>query len=676
MNSLGASFESTTVDSEPVSLPLPGMLLKSGIFSEPPVNSSWPPSLLSESLEVSNASLFSSEEEKLIKDLCQCGQAHLFDDWDQLGKCDAEKKEFVSQLMKLNISYPGGLLQYISTARSLLSDAARGVNPLDGWVPEVPIGAVLSPGSPQYEAKEAIGFSELGKVGFVLVAGGLGERLGYSGIKIGLPSESTTGTTYIELYCQQIQAMQTRYCLPGQSLSLAIMVSDDTMSATEALMRANGNFGLDVTLMKQEKVPAISDSNARLAKESKYVLESKPHGHGDVHVLLHSTGTAHKWLARGLKWVVFFQDTNGLAFTTLAAALGMSVEMGLDVNSVTVPRFAKQAVGAIAKLKHTDGREITVNVEYNQLDPLLRATISAAGDVNDPTTGQSIFPGNINQLIFSLEPYEANLRKTSGVMGEFVNAKYTDSTKMAFKKPTRLECLMQDYPKVLDGAAARRVGFTQFPAWACYSPCKNNTADAAVSIQGGVPAGCAWTAESDQYACQAQLLRILGCHVADSPANVAFLQIPAPPGPRIVIHPSTGFFLTELRSRFPNPTNVTISARSTLVVKGDVIIESLELDGALSLIAAPGTQLIVSAAGDGHRVINKGHILTDLNSFPHTEPPRKWSETARMRGFVIEKIEEKVVDTTAYQTSTAEVGHVEVFHFTGEESLSRKRRRP
>ena len=40
-----------------------------------------------------------------------------------------------------------------------------------------------------------------------------------------------------------------------------------------------------------------------------------------------------------------------------------------------------------------------INVEYNQLDPLLRATGHADGDVNDET-GYSPFPGNINQVIF------------------------------------------------------------------------------------------------------------------------------------------------------------------------------------------------------------------------------------------------------------------------------------
>lgn len=45
----------------------------------------------------------------------------------------------------------------------------------------------------------------------------------------------------------------------------------------------------------------------------------------------------------------------------------------------------------------------TINVEYNQLDPLLRAS-GSDGDVND-SSGFSPYPGNINQLLFRLEDY-------------------------------------------------------------------------------------------------------------------------------------------------------------------------------------------------------------------------------------------------------------------------------
>lgn len=44
------------------------------------------------------------------------------------------------------------------------------------------------------------------------------------------------------------------------------------------------------------------------------------------------------------------------------------------------------------------GRAMVINVEYNQLDPLLKATGHPDGDVNCET-GYSPYPGNINQVI-------------------------------------------------------------------------------------------------------------------------------------------------------------------------------------------------------------------------------------------------------------------------------------
>lgn len=80
-----------------------------------------------------------------------------------------------------------------------------------------------------------------------------------------------------------------------------------------------------------------------------------------------------------------------------------------------------------------------------------------AGDVND-ASGFSPFPGNINQLVVKLDTYAQQLEATGGVIAEFVNPKFKDAARTAFKKPTRLECMMQDYPKALPATAT--VGFT------------------------------------------------------------------------------------------------------------------------------------------------------------------------------------------------------------------------
>jgi UDP-sugar pyrophosphorylase len=215
------------------------------------------------------------------------------------------------------------------------------------------------------------------------------------------------------------------------------------------------------------------------------------------------------------------------------------------MNSLAVPRKAKEAIGAITRLTKADGSgAMTVNVEYNQLDPLLRSTINKDGDLNDESGGSMLvhrhtvwvllccyflatstswccaqnqgfllsrrltppcpagwspfpgninqlviklssqlcaaaahldtaeittlspccpagwspFPGNINQLVIKLSSYVPQLAATCGNIGEFVNPKYKDASKTAFKSSTRLECMMQDYPKALPADA--KVGFT------------------------------------------------------------------------------------------------------------------------------------------------------------------------------------------------------------------------
>ena len=51
------------------------------------------------------------------------------------------------------------------------------------------------------------------------------------------------------------------------------------------------------------------DSTASLAldPDDSYSILTKPHGHGDVHALMHSSGTAKSWKEAGCEWVVFMQ---------------------------------------------------------------------------------------------------------------------------------------------------------------------------------------------------------------------------------------------------------------------------------------------------------------------------------------------------------------------------------
>ena len=466
-----------------------------------------------------NAKHLNDKEQNLLCDLVSNGQAHLVTGWPAAGTEDEGKRRLVEQLVRLDETTPGGLVDYIKRARSLLRSSKEGENALEGYRPEVPPGSVLDCASETFAGLEKRGLEEAGNCAFVLVAGGLGERLGYSGIKLALPSESARGASYLQLYVEYILALQSKGKADGEC-PFAIMTSDDTHDKTLRLLEENRYFGMkpsQVRLLKQNKVPCLADNEASLALAAgdKYALQTKPHGHGDVHALLHGSGLVHDWASRGIKWVCFFQDTNALVFRAIPASLAISAQSDFQVNSLAVPRKAKEAIGAICKLVKDGGSSsMTLNVEYNQLDPLLRSTVNPDGDVNDDSTGFSPYPGNINQLIFSIPDYHKQLQKTKGHVPEFVNPKYKDSTKTSFKSPTRLECMMQDYPRTVPSSA--KVGFTLLEVWLAYSPVKNSPKEALAKATAGNPSHSATTGELDIYTANCNILKHFGAEVEEA----------------------------------------------------------------------------------------------------------------------------------------------------------------
>jgi UDP-sugar pyrophosphorylase len=366
-----------------------------------------------------------------------------------------------------------------------------------------------------------------------------------------------------------------------------------------------------------------------------------------VHLLLHSSGLAEAWRAAGKQWVCFFQDTNGLVFRSMLAVLGVSRDRDLDLNSMCIPRLAKQEIGAITRLVFKDGKTVTANTEYNQLGPLLEALgHGSGGDVADPATGFSPFPGNINQLVVKLDSYAATLGVTSGIMEEFVNPKYVDSTRTAFKKPTRLECMMQDYAKVLPPTS--QVGFTTSATWLGYSPAKNSIAEGLAKVAAGVSPMSPATAEADMYGASCTMWRLRGCKVA-APEPRTFQGLTVPLGPLLSVSPSFAVTRLDLEAALPRPRDVRLAPGSALVIKGagKVVIEGLDLQGALVIdtTACPGAHVTVS----GLVVRNEGWEVVALSGDEAQGGSDEVDEVLRMRGYRLVKHETHTIALPATQ---------------------------
>lgn len=125
---------------------------------------------------------------------------------------------------------------------------------------------------------------------------------------------------------------------------------------TRQLLANENYFGFDpdlVSIVCQDKVAALKDGRAGLAldDDDRWTIQTKPHGHGDVHHLLYREGLVDAWEQQGKTHVIFLQDTNALVINSVVPTLGVSVAKGFHMNSICIPRLAGEAAGAIARLE-------------------------------------------------------------------------------------------------------------------------------------------------------------------------------------------------------------------------------------------------------------------------------------------------------------------------------------
>ncbi|RNF12841.1 UDP-sugar pyrophosphorylase [Trypanosoma conorhini] len=573
----------------------------------------------------------------------ELGQSQLFEGWPaSTEEFTEEQRSLMVELFRIGEHYRGGIEQYVRNGQRLL--AAKGGSLEEYTSLDFPSHVYEAPSlfdrSEELMSLEREGLRYAKQCVFVLVAGGLGERLGYSGIKLGLPVETASRRCYLEHYLGWVTHVA------GPNAPFVIMTSDDTHASTEKLLRALGRNTPNVHLLKQETVPCFTDTAAHLALSNGKLLR-KPHGHGDVHSLLygavdHASGRRllELWQSQGYSYVVFMQDTNAIATMTIPVSLGMSAKHRLAMNFTCIPRQPKEAIGLLCKV-HLRGSDIerTVNIEYNNFASVAASLTELGGDVAVAGSNYSPYPGSINTLILDLKEYLPLLIESHGRVPEFINLKFTDDSKTKFK-PCRIESLMQDVALLFD-SAKKRVGAVTFSRFT-FQPVKNALQEGLKKASEGLAAYCAATGEQDYYEALRLRLQGAGLELPARPSNAFDVEVGS--ALKLQLFPiivadavALGASLEDVTKRLlPRPDKVTVSARSVLLIEGHVRIESLDLDGALHLVgpkAKDAPPLVIKDL----TVKNAGWTVRALSA------DEKLDEVHRIRGFVLEEHETQTV---------------------------------
>ena len=290
------------------------------------------------------------------------GQGHVFRHWDHLS--EGERIEFAGQLSRID-------LPLIQTLGDLIDSSAA------TSAPSLAPPEVIARGSVNADA-EGVGANLLadGKVGFVLVAGGQGSRLGFDGPKGAYSIGPVTDRSLFDWHAARIQAAGDRY---GFQPTWYIMTSRANDSATRAYFASHNHFGLgedDVVFFSQDMLPALN-LRGKIVLNGPGSIFLAPNGHGGTLSALATSGALAHMSERGIEEISYFQVDNPLARPADPLFLGLHRSAGADMSSKVVSkRDAAEKVGVLGMV---DG--VLGCIEYSDLSDQLREKRADSGDL-------------------------------------------------------------------------------------------------------------------------------------------------------------------------------------------------------------------------------------------------------------------------------------------------------
>jgi UDP-N-acetylglucosamine/UDP-N-acetylgalactosamine diphosphorylase len=291
--------------------------------------------------------------------LALAGQEHLLDGVDALAP--AARRRFLDRLREVDWDE--------------LRDAAEPA-PLDHVEP--PDVVTLDERATRAEVLRAAGEAAYrdGRVAVLMVAGGQGTRLGFSGPKGLFPLAPLSRKSIYQLQAEKVVSLSRRV---GREVPLLVLTSPTTDAETRGFFEEHGRFGLaedQVRFFVQGTVPSVDAGGRALLAAPGELLEN-PDGHGGVFPALVAGGHLERLRRDGVEHVVYVQVDNVLARLDDPELVGLAAAERADVvTKVLEKAHPDEKVGHLVR---AGGRDRIV--EYTELTPGQTRARGAGGEL-------------------------------------------------------------------------------------------------------------------------------------------------------------------------------------------------------------------------------------------------------------------------------------------------------
>lgn len=291
----------------------------------------------------------------------QYGQEHVLKYYEELEA--AEKEELLAQIEETDFSV-------VESCMHMDEIAQKGaISPLKAMeLPEI---------EENRDCYRETGIKAIkeGKVGAVLLAGGMGTRLGSDDPK-GMYNIGITKDMYIfeRLICNLMDVVKAA----DAWIHLFVMTSDKNHEATVKFLTEKAFFGYKeeyIHFFKQDMAPA-ADYNGKIYMESKSRMSTSPNGNGGWYISMVNAGIRDVIKQEGIEWLNVFAVDNVLQRIADPVFVGAVIEKNCVVGSKVVRKNAPDEKVGVMCLE--DGKPSIV--EYYELTEELMNARDEKGD--------------------------------------------------------------------------------------------------------------------------------------------------------------------------------------------------------------------------------------------------------------------------------------------------------
>ncbi len=273
------------------------------------------------------------------------GQEHVLKYYDELP--DEQRNTLIEQIDRTDFTVIG---QAAETGKRGIIAPIKAMT-----IPEIDMGR---------ERFERIGMEAVkaGKLGAVLLAGGMGTRLGSDAPK-GMYDIGISKPVYI--FQRLIENLMKVVEKAGNYIQLFVMTSEKNHDATVGFFKEHDYFGYDkdyIAFFKQDMAPA-ADFDGKVYMEAKDSIATSPNGNGGWFLSMKKSGLLELVEKRGIEWLNVFAVDNVLQSIADPVFAGAVLEGGYSVGSKVIRKVNPQEkVGVMCT---EDGRPSIV--EYIEL---------------------------------------------------------------------------------------------------------------------------------------------------------------------------------------------------------------------------------------------------------------------------------------------------------------------